>query len=120
MFDVAHHLDELRTWPTERLVAQHEHFVREQRRLLLEEVRYGLHVHHLRPKSWGGSDDPSNLAVVSVADAHHPMLVPTGPWALVGNPNQPDGLELVHLDNLYHGQAQQLGLPPRRAGPDAA
>jgi hypothetical protein len=38
MFDVADHLDELRTWPTERLVAQHEHFVREQRRLLLEDL----------------------------------------------------------------------------------
>jgi hypothetical protein len=51
------------------------------------DVRHGLQIHHLRPKSWGGSDDPSNLAVVSVADAHLQMLVPTGPWCLVGNPN---------------------------------
>ena len=28
------------------------------------------------------------------------MLIPHGPWALVGNPNQPDGLRLVHLDDL--------------------
>ena len=84
------------------------------------ETRHGLQIHHLRPKSWGGGDDPSNLAVVSTADGHHPMLIPTGPWCLVGNPNQPDGLELVHIDNLANEQAEQLGLPPRRAGPEAA
>ncbi len=38
MFDVADHLDELRSWPTERLVAQHECLVREQRRLNLEDM----------------------------------------------------------------------------------
>ena len=32
MFDVADHLDELRSWPTERLVARHDDLVREQRR----------------------------------------------------------------------------------------
>jgi hypothetical protein len=84
------------------------------------EVRYGLHVHHLRPKSWGGTDDPSNLAAVCVPAGHHPMLVPHGPWALVGNPNRPDGLSLVHLDDLTPEQAEQLGLPPPRAGPTAA
>jgi hypothetical protein len=83
------------------------------------EVRYGLHVHHLRPKSWGGSDDPSNLAMVCVPAGHHPMLIPHGPWALVGNPNLPDGLRLVHVDNLTPEEAEQLGLPPPRAGPDA-
>ncbi len=82
------------------------------------EVRYGLQIHHLRPKSWGGSDDPSNLA--SVASTHHRKLIPHGPWALVGNPNQPDGLSLVHLDNLTAEQAEQLGLPPPRAGPNPA
>ena len=84
------------------------------------EVSYGLHAHHLRPKSWDGTDDPSNLAMVCVAAGHHPMLVPNGPWALVGNPNRPDGLELVRLDQLTVEYAEQLGLPPRRAGPDAA
>ena len=78
------------------------------------EVRYGLHVHHLRPRSWGGSDDPSNLAAVCVPGGHHPMLVPHGPWALVGNPNQPDGLRLVHVDALTPEQAEQLGRPPPR------
>jgi hypothetical protein len=38
MFDVAEHLDELRSWSTDRLVAYHEHLVREQRRLHLEDL----------------------------------------------------------------------------------
>ena len=81
------------------------------------ELRYGLQVHHLRPRSWGGTDDMSNLA--AVASVHHPMLIPHGPWALVGNPNRPDGLRLVHINDLTEQQAEQLGLPPPRAGPDA-
>ncbi len=81
------------------------------------EVRYGLHTHHLRPRSWDGTDDPSNLAMVCTAAGHHQMLVPTGPFALVGNPHRPDGLELVHLDDLDCEQATQLGLPPPCAGP---
>jgi hypothetical protein len=84
------------------------------------EVRYGLQIHHLRPKSWGGTDDPANLAAVCVPAGHHQMLVPHGPWALVGNPNRPDGLRLVHLDELTEAGAVQLGLPPPRAGPSAA
>ena len=82
------------------------------------DLRYGLHAHHLRPKSWGGSDDPSNLA--AVASVHHPMLIPNGPYALVGNPNLPDGLRMVHINDLTPDEAQQVGLPPRRAGPSAA
>ena len=81
------------------------------------EVTYGLHVHHLRPRSWGGDDELSGLAAVCVIAGHHPMLVPNGPWALVGNPNLPDGLRLVHIDNLTPEDAEQLGLPPPRAGP---
>ena len=38
MFDVADHLDELRCWPTDRLIAHHECLVREQRRLALEDL----------------------------------------------------------------------------------
>jgi hypothetical protein len=57
---------------------------------------------------------------VCVAGGHHQMLVPHGPWALVGNPNRPDGLRLVHLHKLTADQAEQLGLPPPRAGPAAA
>jgi len=76
------------------------------------EVRHGLQIHYLRPKSWGGSDDPSDLAAVCTPGGHHQMLIPHGPWALVGNPNQPDGLRLVHLDDLTEEDALQLGLPP--------
>jgi predicted DNA-binding protein (UPF0251 family) len=79
------------------------------------EIRHGLHIHHLRPRSWGGTDDVSNLAAVCVGAGHHQMLVPHGPRALVGNPNQPHGLRLVHLDNLTEEQAEQLGLPPPQA-----
>ena len=82
------------------------------------DLRDGLHAHHLRPRSWGGTDDPSNLA--AVASVHHPMLIPNGPWALVGNPNLPDGLRMVHINDLTPDEAQQVGLPPRRAGPNAA
>ena len=84
------------------------------------EINHGLHAHHLQPKSWDGTDELSNLAMACVVAGHHQMLVPHGPWALVGNPNQPDGLRLVHLDDLTDDDARQLGLPPRRAGPDAA
>jgi hypothetical protein len=38
MFDVVDHLDELRSWPTDRLVAHHECLVREQRPLQLEDL----------------------------------------------------------------------------------
>ncbi len=82
------------------------------------DLKYGLHVHHLRPKSWGGSDEISNPA--AVASVHHPILIPNGPYALVGNPNLPDGLRMVHIDDLTLDEAKQVGLPPRRAGPNAA
>ena len=82
------------------------------------DVTWGLQVHHLRPRSWGGTDDPSNL--ITVARGHHPPLIPHGPWTLVGNPNLPDGIHRVHLHDLTPEQAAQLGLPPRRAGPTAA
>ena len=61
-----------------------------------------------------------NLAAVCTAAGHHQMLIPHGPWALVGNPNQPDGLRLVHLDDLTEADAAQLGLPRSRARPGAA
>ena len=75
------------------------------------EMRHGLDVHHLQPRSWGGSDDIANLA--AVCRTHHAMLVPTGRWALVGNPNQPDGLTLLRADN-------PRARPRSRAGPTAA
>jgi hypothetical protein len=55
--------------------------------------RRGLQVHHLVPESRGGPTEISNLA--AVCPAHHRLLIPHGLLALVGNPNLPDGLELV-------------------------
>jgi hypothetical protein len=55
--------------------------------------RRGLQVHHLVPRTYGGTDDISNLA--AVCPAHHRLLIPHGLLALIGNPNLPDGLELV-------------------------
>ena len=82
------------------------------------DLRHGLHIHHLVPRSWGGSDDISNLAAVCTVAGHHQMLVPNGPWALVGNPNQPDGLRLVLYEDLTADEACHYGLPPpARAGP---
>jgi hypothetical protein len=51
---------------------------------------------------------------------HHPMLIPNGPYAIVGNRNRPDGLCTVHIDDPTAAEARQVGLPPRRAGPNAA
>ena len=82
------------------------------------EIRPGLEVHHLRPRSWGGTDDLANLS--AVCSPHHRLLVPHGDRVLIGNPNQPDGLRLVTLSELTAEQVQQLGLPPPRAGPTAA
>jgi hypothetical protein len=82
------------------------------------DLRYGLHAHHLRPRSWGGTDEPSNLAMV--ASVHHPILIPHGQYALVGNPNQPDGLRFKHLDTLTAEEAAQVGLPRRRRRRGAA
>jgi hypothetical protein len=79
------------------------------------DLRFGLQVHHIRPRTWGGGDEISNL--VAVASVHHPMLIPNGPYAIVGNPNLPDGLRTVHIDDLTPDEARQVGLPSRRAGP---
>jgi hypothetical protein len=64
--------------------------------------RHGLQVHHLWPKSWGGGDEQSNLASICVGGGtdHHADLAPHGPWLLLGNPNRPDGLRLVHRSEL--------------------
>jgi hypothetical protein len=79
------------------------------------DLRFGLHVHHLRPRTWGGSDEISNLA--AVASVHHPMLIPNGTYALVGNPNLPDGLQMIHVDDLTPELAKQVGLPRPRGRP---
>jgi hypothetical protein len=69
------------------------------------------------PRSWGGTDDPANLAAVCRSAGHHQMLIPTGPWALVGNPNRPDGLRLVRYHDLTDDEARRHGPPPPRGSP---
>ena len=72
--------------------------------------RTGLQVHHLWPRSWGGTDDIANLAAVCVGGGtdHHAQLVPHGHLLLLGNPNQPDGLRLITRDQL----AEHANAPP--------
>ncbi len=85
------------------------------------DLNYGLHAHHIRPKSWGGTDEISNLA--AVASVHHPVLIPNGPYALVGNPNLPDGLRMVHINDLSPRKRNRWvshGLEPDRGPHDAA
>ncbi len=80
------------------------------------ERRTGLQVHHLVPRSWGGSDALANLAAVCTGGGtdHHARLVPHGAWILAGNPNRPDGLRLERHDSQPDAGQEA------RAGPPAA
>ncbi|MFA5884586.1 MAG: DUF222 domain-containing protein [Acidimicrobiia bacterium] len=78
--------------------------------------RIGLHVHHLWPASWGGSDEIWNLA--TVCTVHHARLAPQGSLLLLGNPNDPAGLPLIHRDDL--AALAQLAADGARAGSEAA
>jgi hypothetical protein len=66
-----------------------------------------LQTHHLVPSSWGGSDEADNLA--RVCPYHHGRLIPNGPYALIGDPSQPDGLRLI--------AREEADLVGARAGP---
>ncbi len=70
------------------------------------EIRYGLHTHHLRPKSRGTAPTTRRTWrwCAPLRDTTR-CWCPNGPWALVGNPNRPDGLELAHVDHLDPEQA---------------
>ena len=83
---------------------------------------HGLQIHHLWPRSWGGTDDIANLAAVCAGGGtdHHPRLAPHGPYLLLGNPNQPDGLRLVHRDDLAELARPPASTHDSRAGPHAA
>ena len=78
--------------------------------------RVGLEIHHLWPRSWGGTDEIANLATVCVI--HHARLAPQGPMLLLGNPNNPAGLSLLHRDDLP--ALAHLAAETARAGPEAA
>ena len=71
------------------------------------EATRGLDIHHMHTRATGGNHDPDKLA--AVCPRHHPILEPHGPSRLAGNPNRPDGLRLVRVDEL----------PDARAGPNA-
>jgi hypothetical protein len=73
-------------------------------------LRHGLEIHHLVPRSWGGTDDISNLA--ALFPSHHRRYIPHGPYALVGNPNVPGGLRTVLYAELTADEAQRYGLRP--------
>ena len=65
------------------------------------DVRGPLDVHHLIPRSWGGTDTMDNLAAVCKGGTgHHGLLAPHGPYILLGNPNRPDGLVLLRVADL--------------------
>ena len=46
------------------------------------------------------------------------MLIPNGPYAIVGNPNLPDGLRTVHIDDLTPEEADRSDSRRRRARPE--
>ncbi len=73
-------------------------------------------LHHLWPRSWGSTDHIWNLATVCAH--HHRQLVPQGETLLLGNPNNPAGLSLVHRDDLP--MLAELAATEARAGPEAA
>jgi hypothetical protein len=88
--------------------------------------RTGLQVHHLWPVSWGGSDEQSNLALVCVGGGtdHHGTLAPHGGSLLLGNPNQPDGLHIVRVEQLADladlADLAELAADHARTKPEAA
>lgn len=72
---------------------------------------YGLEIHHIVPRSWGGRTDKHN--VVLVCTTHHHRLVPHGRWVLEGDPELPDGLKMRRIDRPGDG------IGDARAGPAA-
>jgi hypothetical protein len=66
----------------------------------------GLQAHHLVPRSWGGTTDKHNVAMICTPDHHD--AIPHGPYILDGDPEQPDGLTWRRID--------QIDQPSDRAG----
>ena len=67
------------------------------------ERTFGLDAHHIIPRSHGGPTDKHNVVMVCTPD--HRNLTPHGPWHLIGDPEQIDGLRLVHEDELIDARA---------------
>ena len=84
------------------------------------EAREGIEIHHILPRSCGGTDDFTNL--VSVCAPHHRRLVPLGEMVLAGNPNDPGGIRLARSCEIdWSGQvtASPAATPPRDEPPAA-
>ncbi|MEX2031709.1 MAG: HNH endonuclease [Dehalococcoidia bacterium] len=61
------------------------------------EATRGLQIHHTQPLCDNPETfDPAKLAVV--CPYHHRFLEPHGPYRLIGDAEDPDGLRLVHRD----------------------
>jgi len=56
----------------------------------------GLQRHHLTPVGWHGTT--SRSTVVRLCAEHHHRMEPHGTERLTGDPDQPDGLHLTHVD----------------------
>jgi hypothetical protein len=67
------------------------------------ERTFGLDAHHTIPRSHGGPTDKHHVVMVCKPD--HRKLTPHGPWHLIGDPEQIDGLRLVHQDDLDDARA---------------
>jgi hypothetical protein len=63
-----------------------------------EETR-GLQLHHMDAVCQGGANEIGIHKVVAVCRWDHPMYEPHGPYRLVGDPERPDGLRIVHRDD---------------------
>jgi hypothetical protein len=62
------------------------------------DAKRGLQIHHLNPRlAFGDTADPRELA--AVCPHHHRWLEPHGPYRLVGDAEDPNGLRLVHRDD---------------------
>ncbi|HEU5302196.1 MAG TPA: DUF222 domain-containing protein [Acidimicrobiia bacterium] len=78
----------------ERHVRRRDHHCR----VLGCEATRGIQIHHTNPICHhGDSHDPRELA--AVCPPHHAILEPHGPYRLVGNPEAPDSLTLVHRND---------------------
>lgn len=74
------------------------------------EETHHLDLHHLDAVCQGGGNEIGIHKVVAICKWDHPMYEPHGPYRLVGDPEQPDGLRLVHRDDPPP--------PDARDGPD--
>ncbi len=59
------------------------------------ERTHGLQAHHLVPVTWGGHTHRKQVAYL--CRNHHRLMEPHGTQRLVGDPDLPDGLRVIHV-----------------------